>query len=296
LTNASQAHKVVALLLISKGCTMFNRRATDDTYLRETQYANSSNLGARIRIHQLYSTNGYDIQRWSFDLLTAVTGSTAKILEIGAGRGDLWAKNADRLPAEWQVTLTDFSQGMLDDAQKHLGAAADHFTWQIANAQELPFEDHSFDVVLAHFMLYHVPDREQAMREIRRVLKPNGVFMAFTLGQGHMQQLNEATRQAFPQEYDNNTLPVHYPFSLENGENQIRTAFGNVVLIPYQSDLRIEDVAPVIDYARSAIHGGMDEAGLAKLSEFVAREIAEKGNFFVKKETGLFVARGYVNA
>ncbi len=275
---------------------MFTRKSTDPTYLRETQYANSSNLGARIRIHQLYSTNNYDIQRWSFDMLLASVGNTASILEVGAGRGDLWAKNADRLPAAWQVTLTDFSQGMLDDAQKHLGAAADHFTWQTANAQELPFEDQSLDAVLAHFMLYHVPNREQALKEFRRVLKPNGILMAFTLGEGHMHQLNDAMHMAFPEEYANNTEPVHNTFSLENGAAQIATAFDNIVMIPYQSDLRIEDAEPAVDYARSAIRGLHSDEGLAKLREFAAKEIAEKGHFFVKKETGLFVARGSAHA
>lgn len=275
---------------------MFNRKATDTTYLRNTQYANSSNLAARIRIHQLYSTNSYDIQRWSFDLMTAVTGQTAKILEIGAGHGDLWAKNTDRLPAEWQVTLTDFSQGMLDDAQKHLGAAADHFTWQTANAQELPFEDNTFDTVLAHFMLYHVPDLPKAMKELRRVLKPNGVFMAFTLGQGHMQQLNEAAHQAFPEEYDNNILPVHTPFNLQNGEAHIATAFNNIVMIPYESDLHVKDADTVVEYIASAIHGGTSQEGAARLREAVNKEIAEKGYFFVKKQTGLFIARGYAQA
>jgi len=275
---------------------LFHHQSTDPRYLRESQYANSNNLGARIRIHELYSTNKYDLQRWSFDLLTAVAGSTAKILEVGAGRGDLWSKNADRLPPEWQVTLTDFSQGMLDDAQKHLGAAADHFTWQTANAEELPFEDQSLDVVLAHFMLYHVPNREKAMREFRRVLKPNGVLMAGTLGESHMRQLNEAIHRAWPELYANAPQGVQSNFSLENGADQIRTAFNNVVMIPYVCDLRIEDAEPAVDYARSAIQGGDTEAGFALLREAVSQEIAEKGNFFVKKETGLFVARGYANA
>lgn len=276
---------------------MFHHQSTDPTYLRDSQYANSNNLGARIRIHELYSTNTYNIQRWSFDLLMAAAGSTAKILEVGAGRGDLWSKNADRLPAEWQVTLTDFSQGMLDDAQKHLGAAADHFTWQTANAQELPFEDQSLDVVLSHFMLYHVPDREQAMREFRRVLKPNGVLMAFTLGETHMHQLNEAINRSFPEKFaQDNMQRVQNNFSLENGADQIRTAFNNVVMIPYVCDLRIEDAESTVDYARSAIHGGDTVEGLARLRDFVTQEIAQKGNFFVKKETGMFVARGYANA
>ena len=275
---------------------MFHQQSTDPTYLRDSQYANSSNLGARIRIHELYSTNKYDIQRWSFDLLMAVAGSTAKILEVGAGRGDLWSKNADRLPAEWQVTLTDFSQGMLDDAQKHLGAAADHFTWQTANAQELPFEDQSLDVVLAHFMLYHVPDREQAMREFRRVLKPNGVLMAFTLGQSHMHQLNEAIHRAFPEKYSKPARGVQSNFSLENGAEQIHTAFSNVVMIPYVSDLRVEEAESTVDYARSAILGGDTEEGYARLREAVSREIAEKGHFYVSKSTGIFIARGYANA
>lgn len=275
---------------------LFRQQSTDQKYLRDSQYANSSNLGARIRIHELYSTNKYDIQRWSFDLLLAAVGSTAKILEVGTGRGDLWSKNADRLPAEWQVTLTDFSQGMLDDAQKHLGAAADHFTWQTADAQELPFEDQSVDAVLSHFMLYHVPNREKAIAEFRRVLKPNGMLMAFTLGDGHMYQLNEAIHEAWPELYAKTPQSVQSHFSLENGADQIRTSFDNVVMIPYVCDLRVEDAEPVVDYARSAIQGGDTEAGFGRLREAVAKEIAEKGNFFVKKETGMFVARGYANA
>jgi ubiquinone/menaquinone biosynthesis C-methylase UbiE len=275
---------------------MFHQQSTDPTYLRETQYANSSNLGARIRIHELYSTNKYDLMRWSFDLLMAVVGSTAKILEVGAGRGDLWSKNADRLLPEWQVTLTDFSQGMLDDAQKHLGAAADHFTWQTANAQELPFEDQSLDAVLAHFMLYHVPDREKAIREFRRVLKPNGVLLACTLGESHMNQLNEAIHRAFPDTYTKPVRGVQGNFSLENGADQIRTAFNNIVMIPYVCDLQVEDAEPVVDYARSAIHGGDTEEGYALLREAVKQEIAEKGHFFVSKSTGMFVARGLANA
>jgi ubiquinone/menaquinone biosynthesis C-methylase UbiE len=134
------------------------------------------------------------------------------------------------------------------------------------------------------------------MREFRRVLKPNGVLMAFTLGESHMHQLNEAIHRAFPEKYTKPARGVQMSFSLENGADQIRTAFNNVVMIPYVCDLRVEDAEPTVDYARSAIEGGDTEEGFARLREAVAKEISEKGNFFIKKETGMFVARGYANA
>ena len=63
-----------------------------------------------------------------------------------------------------------------------------------------------------------------------------------------------------------------------------------------QRELRVEDAESTVDYARSAIEGGDTEEGFARLRAEVSREIAEKGHFFIKKDAGIFVARGYANA
>jgi SAM-dependent methyltransferase len=262
-------------------------------YLRAVQYKNSSNLGARIRLHHLFNTNTYGAYSWLFDLLMAVAGTRSHILEVGCGRADLWAANRDRLPHDWRVTLTDFSPGMLNDAQSQLGESAQHFRWETAQAEALPFADQSFDVVQAHYMLYHVADRQQAIAELRRVLKPHGVLLTMTLGLQHMAELKELLRDFQPEVgfEHNNTIRT---FSLENGAAQLQSAFADVQLIEYPCDLLVTELEPLIHYIFSMDYFlNADEAEHERLRAFVqARFAAAEGRFFIRKQSGLFVSRG----
>ena len=52
--------------------------------------------------------------------------------------------------------------------------------------QEIPFENETFDVVIANHMLFHVPDLNKALLEVKRVLKGNGIFYSATDGNGGM--------------------------------------------------------------------------------------------------------------
>src|SRR5262249_18967309 len=162
-------------------------KIADQSYLRE-QYKNASNLNDRIQLHTRFSTNRYDFQMWVFDQLKLASDS--RILELGCGPGSLWRPNCERIPPGWQITLTDFSIGMLEEARANLtGAPA--FTFQLADAQALPFQVAEFDGVIANHMLYHVPDRARAFSEIRRVLRPGGRFYAATNGEAHLQEIHE---------------------------------------------------------------------------------------------------------
>ncbi|MDQ2902334.1 MAG: hypothetical protein M3Y81_02115 [Chloroflexota bacterium] len=96
---------------------MFNQQ-----YLLDKQYNTSANLTARIQLHERFSTNPTDWYRWVFDQLAIPPGS--RVLELGTGSGQLWLHNLDRIPTSWDITLSDFSSGMLHDAQKKLGAYA----------------------------------------------------------------------------------------------------------------------------------------------------------------------------
>ena len=118
------------------------------------QYENASNLKARIKIHELFSTNKEGWMNWFFDQLNLP--NKISILELGCGDGSLWNKNFNRIPLDWDITLTDFSQGMLKDAKINLGDKASRFKFKLVDAQSIPFEDCNFDVVIANNMLYHV--------------------------------------------------------------------------------------------------------------------------------------------
>ena len=92
---------------------------TDQQYLKTDQYKDSSNLDARVAIHQRFSTNPYGWFRWIFDTLLKLP-SSARILELGCGHGLLWKENVDRIPSGWMITLSDLSPGMLDAAWRNL--------------------------------------------------------------------------------------------------------------------------------------------------------------------------------
>src|SRR3954464_7144881 len=96
-------------------------------------------------------------------------------LEIGAGTG-YFSLNLLKQGLLSEATCTDVSPGMLDT----LSASADRLHLDVdtvvCDAESLPFESGSFDVVFGHAVLHHIPDLTQAFREFRRVLKPGGLI------------------------------------------------------------------------------------------------------------------------
>ena len=95
------------------------------------------------------------------------------VLEIAAGPG-LLAKHV--APAAKRMIATDYSDGMIAEAKK--GAVPANLTFEVADAMHLPYADDSFDAVLIANALHIVPDPEQALREIDRVLRPDGILLA----------------------------------------------------------------------------------------------------------------------
>jgi len=98
------------------------------------------------------------------------------VLEIAAGTGAVTRAMAARLPAATRIVVTDLNQPMLDHAKAKQSGDA-RLTWQQADAQNLPFEDHGFDVVVCQFGAMFFPDKVRAYGEARRVLKPGGRYL-----------------------------------------------------------------------------------------------------------------------
>src|SRR3954466_2991475 len=96
-------------------------------------------------------------------------------LEIGSGTG-YFSLNLLQLGAIESLTATDISPGML----KRLASTAAGLGLEVetvrTEAEELPFEDQSFDLVFGHAVLHHIPDLDKAFAEFRRVLRPGGVI------------------------------------------------------------------------------------------------------------------------
>ena len=93
------------------------------------------------------------------------------ILETAAGTGVVTRAMHHAQPKS-HITATDLNQAMLDVAAAKL--SSDKVSFQQADAQALPFKDHSFDVVVCGFGIMFMPDKQKAYSEARRVLKPGG--------------------------------------------------------------------------------------------------------------------------
>jgi len=112
---------------------------------------------------------------YALDIAERVTRLAPKrILETAAGTGIVTRALSRQLPTV-PIVATDLNQPMLDHAAAQ--TSADRITWQQADAQALPFDDASFDVVVCQFGVMFVPDKDKAYREARRVLAPGGHFV-----------------------------------------------------------------------------------------------------------------------
>jgi ubiquinone/menaquinone biosynthesis C-methylase UbiE len=99
----------------------------------------------------------------------------SRVLEIAAGTGVVTRAVADALDTNVSIVATDLNLAMLDHGASVRSDS--NVAWQEADAQALPFEDESFDVVLCQFGVMFFPDRIKAYSETRRILKPGGRYI-----------------------------------------------------------------------------------------------------------------------
>lgn len=263
------------------------QKFTDQNYLVQDQYKDSSNLDARLEIHRRFSTNSYGWFNWVFDALITLP-KDANVLELGCGTGMIWKECADRIPAGWTITLSDLSQGMLDAAWRNLVVTGRNFKIEQIDAQSIPYKDETFDIVIANHMIYHVPDRSKALAEINRVLKKSGHLIATTVGESHMKELTDWLQRV---DNDNDFSPFILPFTLENGKEQLEKVFSEVTLSRYEDSLQVTDVDLLIAYLRSAIRASeVSEDELAKVKIDLEKELKKNGRIFISKDSGLFEA------
>jgi ubiquinone/menaquinone biosynthesis C-methylase UbiE len=100
-------------------------------------------------------------------VIGSVAGVDKRVLDLGGGMGRM----SIPLSRRHFVTLTDLSPQMLDLARPHAG---ERLNLEVADARHLPFDDSSFDYVLAIDLLPHIPVPEELVAEAKRVLRPGG--------------------------------------------------------------------------------------------------------------------------
>lgn len=258
------------------------------------QYKTAANLDARTALHSRSSRNKVAWFPWVFGKLTLPDG--ADVLELGCGPAKLWRENLARVPDDWRVTLTDFSAGMVAEAERHLKGTRPDFRFRVADAQALPFEDASFDAVVAVHMLYHVPDLPLALSEIRRVLKRGGRFYAATNGENHMRELDELSEGLVPGGAIRAFTKSHHvtDFTLTSAPALLAPHVSAVTLHrpPGDPDLHVTEAEPLVAYILSCVPETLreDRTKVAALRSKIAGVLADSGEIRVGRETGLLEA------
>lgn len=256
----------------------------------QQQYKDSANLMARAMIHIKYGPPGKAFSVADIGLITA----GARVLDIGCGPARFWVANAEKLPAGLDLTLADQSQGMVDEALKTVAAVEDKFiavTGKVADVCTLPFPDRSFDIVLAMHMLYHASDKDRAVAEIARVLKPGGVLIATTNGADNFKELDGLIHDVFRP--DGGVIGSG-SFSLESGRPYLERHFAEVTVHPGTDILRVTDPQDVVNFIRSYPPGSEATADQLKRldAELAQRMAAQNGVFPITRIAGYLVARG----
>jgi SAM-dependent methyltransferase len=153
-------------------------RIDDPSAVRE-QYASETNLAARKSIYS--DVTGPDARDLIFQAVMEVEPES--VLEVGCGEGELAERMTSALSAE--VIAIDQSERMVELTRAR-GVDA-----RVGDVQELLFADGAFDVVVAAWMLYHVPDLDRGIGELARVLRRGGRLVAATNASDHLREMLE---------------------------------------------------------------------------------------------------------
>lgn len=155
----------------------------------EVARAYEDNKLAQVLYHD-WEAQTYD-DKWSIsfderctdyarDRFVAIAGDQGwpygRALELGAGTG-FFSLNLKQAGVLDEVHVTDLSPGMVEAARANATRLGFTVEGRVADAEGIPYDDDTFDVVVGHAVIHHIPDVEQAFREMLRVLKPGGRFV-----------------------------------------------------------------------------------------------------------------------
>jgi len=283
-----------------------------------TQYRNSGNISARIELHKNYSNNKKGWFPWLFEEIgfdeyiskiksagknagdNDLKQSRITVLEIGCGNGAFWRENIKKIPTDMHIILSDVSLGMINDARTLLKKEAgrseklnriidENFEFREFNANSIPLNDESVDIVIANHMLFYFDKPEKVLSEIKRVLKKGGFIFASTYGSEHMKEITDLVKE-FDERIALAAKDLYLVFGLENGEKILKKYFSDIRKNVYDDFLFVDKAEPLLEYIMSC-HGNQRRYIPDRYKEFKAFvEKKTKKGFKITKDSGYFKA------
>jgi len=268
----------------------------------KTQYQNAGNISARINLHAMYSVNRQGWFKWIYE--QGNIASHTEVLELGCGDGRLWVDNIDSVISQNikpHITVSDISEGMVNDARRNITEAYEKcvknhknmvssnniFEYDVADCQNMSYNDASYDCVIANHVLFYCEDIDKACQEIVRVLNPGGVFVCATYGSRHMQEISQLVK-----EFDKRIVlaadNLYDKFGLDTGDKQLNKYFTSVNIRRYDDCLKVDKAEPLVEYILSC-HGNQNQYLLDRYSDFksfIQKKLRK--TLTITKDAGLF--------
>jgi len=170
------------------------------------------------------------------------------ILDIAGGTGDLAAQFSRRVGKEGRVVLADINASMLRTGRDKLvdSGLIGNIVYTQANAEELPFEDESFDCITIAFGLRNVTDKDKALASMNRVLKPGGRLLILEFSKPVLPLLSKAYDA-----YSFSALPLMGKLVANDAESY-RYLAESIRMHPDQATL--EDMMGTAGFAKTSYH------------------------------------------
>lgn len=252
----------------------------------DTQYADDRHLRAR---QALWGRMEPDVPLVPWVLELAQLAGQEAVLDAGCGNGSYLTGLRDR-GHRGRVVGVDLSPGMLDAVEVPAPLV-------VGDVQSLPFPDDAFDVALVPHVLHHVPDREQAAAELRRVVRPGGRCVVVTNGQGNLAGLHALVEGAAGGGW-RWERPAETEFSLENGATPLATAFDEVERVDLRRSVVVTDpelvagyVESIRDHYEDQLPAGRWDAVVAAARRWAESGIGAQGQLRMPTSMGAFVCR-----
>lgn len=254
--------------------------------------------------YQRYFVPGMFIA-WSEVLLErAAPQSGEQVLDVACGTGVVARNVAPKVGSTGSVVALDINPAMLAVARSTPASSGASITWQEGSALALPFPDETFDLVLCQQGLQFFPDRVVALKEMRRVLRPQGRVVLSVLQALQYNPIYEALYDAAARRLGTTASALASPFSL-NDPDELRglfqsAGFQQVEVAPAMITARFPEPARFVQMtvlssaAVLPVFAQMEPAARKELVEAVAQDLQPMLRSYIDGDAILFPIAGYI--
>jgi ubiquinone/menaquinone biosynthesis C-methylase UbiE len=271
-------------------------KTKDFDHLSSRQYASADNVRARWDLYE-FAVPRIDIHQTGIEHLSF--RGNEDILEVGCGDGSVLIDlrrhgHVGKLIGQ-DINKNIFQTSINAQKAEYLHAPVEFI---VGSADHLPFADKSFDVILAFFMLYHMPNISKTLYEWRRILKDDGKVLISTASAENRRKNKIFKKVAEDSIGYAARSAISSSFNLENAEDQLRGIFTIADRFIYEGTIKIEHADPYLrayDSVRDMydpIPSDLDwERARNLIKKEVEKEIAQNGYFTDNVKRGFFICQ-----